>query len=185
MVLMPGLLQVPGLMDCVAQSLESDNHSPSASTMLGDVTPLGWFALKVALEVPGARADPLLPQLAAALKPRGGGAAAAAAQLEVLLAPQAAAEEGSGDNGGSSRAGGLAAAAAAVVRMAQQVVGLQDLRQYAGGRHDNDKVDYRDIQIMVTSEEVRKGHYLCAKMNDPPPPPPPHTHVDPQAHSFT
>jgi hypothetical protein len=120
--------------------------------MLGDVDPLGWFGLRLALDVQGARADPLLPQLAVALKPYKGGAAVAADQLEVLLAPQAAAEEGSAASS-SSRGGELAAA----VRMAKQVVGLQDLRQYAGGRHDNDKVDYRDIKIMVTSQEVRQG----------------------------
>jgi len=36
-----------------------------------------------------------------------------------------------------------------------QMVAVEDLLQCAGGRHDNDHQDFRDIRVMVTSEEVR------------------------------
>ena len=74
----------------------------------------------------------------------GAAGAAAVKQLKVLLAGVSAASdskvEESQGGGGAARGG---------------MVALEDLAAAAGGRHDNDHADYRDIKVMVTSEEVR------------------------------
>lgn len=146
----PGL-QVPGLFSCLCTALEADpanDSSLNAASFLGDVAPLGWLALNAALNVPGARQNDLISRMADALSNRGGTAAKAAAQIRVLLAPaQAAANAASDMDVDSAAAGGTETSPA--------VVAVEDLWQTAGGRHSNDKQDFRDVQVMVTSDEVR------------------------------
>ena len=142
-------------MSCVLDALEAD----SSSQQLGCVAPLGWLALNTAQHVPGARSDPLLQRMAAALEPRGGAAAKAAAQLKVLLAAsQPAAASGSSSSDASAatpmQVDVNAAGAAEVGGAAAGLVAVEDLWQTAGGRHDNDHQDFRDIRVMVTSTEV-------------------------------
>lgn len=91
-----------------------------------DATPVAWFLLSIAKESEEVRADPVVRQLADALLARG---LPAAKQLDTVL------------RGAAPAAGGPR-------------LGVEDLRQAAGGRHDNDYSDYRSIDIMVTSEEV-------------------------------
>jgi hypothetical protein len=83
--------------------------------------------------------------------------------LKVLLAGSqpAAASSSNGSNGEAAGApmqvdgtAAAAAAAAAEVGGALGLVAVEDLWQTAGGRHDNDHQDFRDIRVMVTSEEV-------------------------------
>lgn len=141
-------------MSCVLDALEAD----SSSQQLGCVAPLGWLALNTALHVPGARRDPLLLRMAAALAARGGAAAAAAAQLKVLLAASQPAAGSSSSNSSSkeSAAATMQVDAAAFVDAGEpsELVAVEDLLQAAGGRHDNDHQDFRDIKVMVTSQEV-------------------------------
>lgn len=111
---------------------------------LGDVAPLGWLALNTAHHVPGARQNSLLPRMAEALAPRGGAAAKAAAQLQLLLAPAQPAASG---------------AVGMEVDAAPAVVAVEDLLHCAGGRHDNDKEDFRSVQLLVTSDEVCLSSY--------------------------
>jgi hypothetical protein len=99
--------------------------------------------------------------MAAALEPRGGAAAKAAAQLKVLLAASqpAAASGSSSSSSDASTATPMqvdvnAAGAAEVGGAAAGLVAVEDLWQTAGGRHDNDHQDFRDIRVMVTSQEV-------------------------------
>lgn len=101
----PATLQVPGLLPCLLQALEADN----IAHQLGDVAPLAWFILNLALHVPGARADTVLHQFIEPLQSHGGAAGSAAQQLRVLLASAGttgrAADVLSGNNGsGSSNA---------------------------------------------------------------------------------
>ncbi len=131
---------MPGLFSCLCLALEAD--SPGTGSYLGDVAPLGWLALNTALLVPDARQNALLPRMAAALSPWGGAAAKAAAQLQLLLAPAQPAATGAGEK----QADGAPA-----------VVAVEDLLHCAGGRHDNDKEDFRSVKVLVTSEEVSVG----------------------------
>ncbi|KAJ9507652.1 hypothetical protein QJQ45_019168 [Haematococcus lacustris] len=105
------------------------------SGSLPDATPVAWFALTLALNSETARANPELEALVQPLLTCGGGAAVAAKQLKQVLSP-------AGPSPGSS---GLALA-------------LEDLRVQAGGRHDNDAPNFRDIKIVPTSEEASCPH---------------------------
>jgi hypothetical protein len=143
-------MQVPGLFSCLCIALEEDpanDPSLGAASFLGDVAPLGWLALNTALNVPGARQDELISRMANALSNSGGAAAKAAAQIRVLLAPAQAAANAASDMDVDSAPAGAETSPA--------VVAVEDLWQTAGGRHSNDKQDFRDVQVMVTSDEVR------------------------------
>jgi hypothetical protein len=178
------MYQTPGFIRCLqhyleATALATGSMSSGSESCSGSV---GCFLLNVAAHVPGARADPELLQLLEPLERLGGAGAAAVHQLKVLLAgvmssstKTAAAGSGGwgegqgpgGDDGGTGSAVGTAGEAGSTGEGSEKVlqaaaggagmVGLEDLRMQAGGRHDNDHVDFRDIKIMVTSEEVRDG----------------------------
>jgi hypothetical protein len=113
---------------------------------------LGCFLLNVAANVEGARTDPELLQMVEPLGKlatscaAGAAGAAAVEQLRVLFAGVSSASEDTveGGKGVQGRQGGGG------------MVALEDLAAAAGGRHDNDHADYRDIKVMVTSEEVRE-----------------------------
>jgi hypothetical protein len=133
---------------CTALEADPANDpSLGAASFLGDVAPLGWLALNTALNVPGARQNDLISHMTDALSNHGGAAAKAAAQIRMLLAPAKAASNAASDMDVDS--------AAAVAESGPAVVAVEDLWQTAGGRHSNDKQDFRDIQVMVTSDEVR------------------------------
>ncbi|GFH22996.1 helicase ATP-binding domain-containing protein [Haematococcus lacustris] len=94
---------------------------------------VAWFALTLAVNSETARGNPELEALVQPLLACGGGAAVAAKQLrQVLLS-------------GGLKPGG-------------QTLALEDLRVQAGGRHDNDAPNFRDIKIIPTSEEPRADH---------------------------
>jgi hypothetical protein len=120
------------------------------ASSLGDPTPLGWLVLNLALHVRGARDHADLTPIADALEPRGGAASKAAALVRVLRAPPQPACAGGGDAGAGDDQG----ADDMQVDEAVGVVAVGDLWQTAGGRHDNDHQDFRDIEVMVTSQEV-------------------------------
>lgn len=141
-------VQVPGLLQCLCKALET-----SGST-LGDVAPLGWLALNTALHVQGARQNEAIGRMAEALATHEGAAARAAAQIRVLLAPAQSTTA-------SAQPMDVDGPADAAAESDAAFVAVDDLWQTAGGRHDNDHNDYREIQIMVTSQEVRGGCGLC------------------------
>jgi hypothetical protein len=139
------------MFSCLVNILEA--NSRGAGIPLGDVTPLGWLTLNTVMTVPGARNDLVMVQMMDALQSHGGGAASAAAQLKNLLAasqPSAAGSEaaGSGPEGSDMQVD------QPNQQQLQRMVAVEDLMQCAGGRHDNDHQDFRDIRVMVTSQEV-------------------------------
>jgi hypothetical protein len=144
----PCCLQVPGLLQCLCSALET------SAAALGDVSPLGWLALNTALHVPGARQNESISRMADALATQGGATAKAAAQIRMLLAPAQGSSASSAQPMDTD--GPAAAPAGEQAEGGPAVVAVEDLWQTAGGRHDNDHQDYRDIKIMVTSEEVRR-----------------------------
>eukprot|EP00775_Hariotina_reticulata_P004273 gene4273-4526_t len=154
--LLQTMYEVPGMFSCLVRILEADSNGSGVA--LGDVTPLGWLALNTVMQVPGARSDAVMLQMMTALQSHGGGAASAAAQLKNLLAasqPSAAGDDAAGANG-------VEAAAMQVDQQSEQpqrMVAVEDLLQCAGGRHDNDHQDFRDIRVMVTSQEA-----LCRRL---------------------
>ncbi|KAL6755287.1 hypothetical protein V8C86DRAFT_232475 [Haematococcus lacustris] len=101
------------------------------SGSLPDATPVAWFAITLAVNSETTRANPELEALVQPLLTCGGGAALAARLLKHVLSP---AGLGLGSSG--------------------QVLALEDLRMQAGGRHDNDAPNFRDIKIVFTSDEV-------------------------------
>jgi hypothetical protein len=130
--------RVPGLLGSLRAALEARHVQGPAA-----VAAVGWFVLQVASQIEGARSDPEVQQLLPPLEAAGGAAAAAAQQMRVLLGSSNAAAGGAAAPG-SSAAGGPAA-----------MLAVADLQAMAGGRHDNDREDFRDIAIMPTAEEVR------------------------------
>ncbi|KAL6759012.1 hypothetical protein V8C86DRAFT_3133805 [Haematococcus lacustris] len=100
------------------------------SGSLPDAAPVAWFALTLAVNSETARANPELEALVHPLLACGGGAAVAARLLKPVLSP---AGLGLGSSG--------------------QVLALEDLRMQAGGRHDNDAPNFRNIKIVFTSDE--------------------------------
>jgi hypothetical protein len=129
-LLLGAMYSVPGLMACLRTALEKEVVADAAGAAA-----VGWFVLSVASYVEGARDDGEVGGMVEVLEAAGGGAAAAAEQLKVLRAGG----EGAGREEPS---------------LWSRMLGLEDLKMRAGGRHDNDKTNFRDIQIMVTSEEV-------------------------------
>ncbi|KAJ9508188.1 hypothetical protein QJQ45_021542, partial [Haematococcus lacustris] len=111
------------------------------SGSLPDATPVAWFALTLAINSEAARANPELEALVEPLLACGGGAAIAAKQLRQVLLP-----------------GGL--------KPGSQAPALEDLRVQAGGRHDNDAPNFRDIKIIPTSEEGSDDDALEAQLLD-------------------
>ena len=133
--------------------------------------PVGCFLLNIAANVPGAKSDPEVLQLLGPLEKLGGAGETAVRQLKVLLAGVMAttaaatpAGAGGGRNSGGtsdSNAGGEAeghvgvGTSVSAAAASGGMVALEDLCMQAGGRHDNDDAEFRDIKIMVTSQEVR------------------------------
>ncbi|GFH06098.1 helicase ATP-binding domain-containing protein [Haematococcus lacustris] len=123
------LLQVLDTITTIPGLLPSLGDTITSGT-LPDATPVAWFALTLAINSEAARANPELEALVQPLLACGGGAAVAARQLKQVLSP---AGSGPGSSG--------------------QAPALEDLRVQAGGRHDNDAPNFRDIKIIPTSEE--------------------------------
>jgi hypothetical protein len=138
MQLLRTIYQVPGLLACLHAALGSSQlQDPAAAG-----TAVGWFVLQVAGGIQGGRTDPDVAQMIAALEQLDGGGASAAQQLRVLLgSAEVAAAAGAGGPDGSAASGST-------------MLAVADLQVMAGGRHDNDKADFRDIGILPTAEEV-------------------------------
>jgi hypothetical protein len=99
----------------------------------------------VSAQVDGAKTNPEVLKMIQPLQRLGGGGADAAAQLMVLTysagEASSSAVHGPTDQEEPARdVGGM--------------IAVEDLQMQAGGRHDNDKTNFRDIKIMVTSDEV-------------------------------
>jgi hypothetical protein len=97
--------------------------------------------------VEGAKTNPEVLKMIEPLHQLGGGGADAAAQLRILTYSPAEA---------SSSAGPCPTDQEGVMtRDVGGMIAVEDLQMQAGGRHDNDHANFRDIKIMVTSDEVR------------------------------
>lgn len=129
--LLKAMYEVPGFLRCLVKALEGNK--------VDNAGPLGWFALNVALHVKGARSYPELIAMIQPLDLQGGAASAATGQLRTLLAT-----------------GTTACSSDSIQAQGQEcpLVAIEDLQMQAWGRHDNDHVNFRDISIMVTREEV-------------------------------
>ncbi|KAJ1459753.1 P-loop containing nucleoside triphosphate hydrolase protein [Pelagophyceae sp. CCMP2097] len=92
----------------------------------GDSAAVCWFAIRLTTRSAPAREDPDVLRLAGAL------AAAGAPRADTLTTI-------------------LSGATVEVARAA----GLEDFRDVAGGRHDNDRADYRSLTIAPTADELR------------------------------
>lgn len=125
--LLSKVYSVPGLLDQIVHILNSD------AALLPNPRGISWFALSVAQRVERARSDPALIALIAPLDVRGGAGAAAARQLRVLTGAGGTGEKGAGEEGEGSG----------------EAVAVEDLMVAAGGRHDNDKVDFRWVRVHV------------------------------------
>lgn len=135
--LLTSIYQVPGLLLSLHAALTSGQlQEPAAAG-----TAVGWFVLQVASSIEGGRSDPDVQLMIDPLESLGGGGASAAQQLRVLLGSAATAAEDAAGAGGSTAGGST-------------MLAVADLQAMAGGRHDNDKADFRDISILPTAEEV-------------------------------
>lgn len=107
---------------------------------VGDLSPIIWFATKVAQRHIDARDDPRFRELCEALSDNPGARA-----LNTIMSS-------------------TVATSATDAPMAGEVLALEDVREHAGGRHSNDHADYRRIAIMPSVEEVselRIAMLLC------------------------
>lgn len=85
------------------------------------------------MQVEEARQDPTVIRMIEPLEKQGGAAARFAHELKVITSGAQAESSASQD---------------------QPMVALEEMRSGPGGRHDNDKVDFRSISIQPTADEV-------------------------------
>ncbi|GFR50032.1 hypothetical protein Agub_g12193 [Astrephomene gubernaculifera] len=153
--LLEQVYRVPGLLGCLQAAV--------ASGQLAEAAPVGWFLLMLATELDEVRRSPEVRRLADLLAAQGGDGAKVAQRLHMVLAGAAEAAAGAGaagvtggrNNGATTRASARARDGSGSGRRQQGAgIALEDLLAGPGGRHDNDHVDYRSIQILTTSDEA-------------------------------
>jgi hypothetical protein len=109
---------------------------------------IGWMVLQVAARSQLARSPSsrtLIIDTIRALRSYGNGYEHIAGQIATVCGMDDEQQPGAGNRGG-----GAAAAAAAAPRSLSDLQGIRG----AGGRHDNDKVNFRDVSIVPTPSEL-------------------------------
>eukprot|EP00198_Chlamydomonas_reinhardtii_P002822 XP_001692158.1 predicted protein [Chlamydomonas reinhardtii] len=127
--LLEEIYRTPGLVGCLREAVESGQ--------VVDASPIGWFLLRLALQVEDVRTSAEVRQLAATLAAQPGNSAKVAQKLLVVLA------------GGAAAA--MAAASASDAMGASTT--LDDLLEGPGGRHDNDMIDYSSAEVRGAGAE--------------------------------